>query len=305
MDKKTFSKLRGVLRRNRKRLLAFPNVRDVMAGLRVKGGCLSEEPVITLFVHHKVNEELIKPEFNMTGHLIEGFSVDILQYAREEMATRAPVLTPSFQSVQGGLPIRHMLSAPNDYGTLGIVGHATGSGTMGAAKDEPVFLSAGHVLAKSAILVYQGIVRATDGLSIGVCTGFLPAYDAAAAKLLPNIPFDVSIYGIGTVDPRPYPANRIFPGLMIKKFGARTHYREAVVSHTDGTGRRWVLYRPPGTSSNYEVSMPGDSGALWVTCDGQQAVLLHIAGESGGFATEFAIGSPIDPVLRTFGFALT
>jgi hypothetical protein len=100
------------------------------------------------------------------------------------------------------------------------------------------------------------------------------------------------------------------PGLLVEKSGAVSGYTRGMVDGIEGTYQldyslygdtlRWmngVRIVPIPDSVDGEVSLAGDSGAVW-SSEGK-AVALHFGGEDGlGPSAEYALAQPIERVLE-------
>jgi len=117
-----------------------------------------------------------------------------------------------------------------------------------------------------------------------------PALDCAAAKLVDGVDAVPDILELGL------PAAAIDPavGMRVLKSGVKTGVTEGVIDAV--TGDTIEIAVPPGFPPTYELSMGGDSGALWVERESRRAVALHNIGNESGLETARAtrIGAVLD-----------
>ena len=99
--------------------------------------------------------------------------------------------------------------------------------------------------------------------------------------------------------------------MKLVKYGVTSGLTHAIVDGVDGgyqvdysyygDTKRWMdgihLVRD-GDHSEKEISLAGDSGAVWINEDSGKAVALHFAGEDGlGPTAEYALAHPLGRVL--------
>jgi hypothetical protein len=132
--------------------------------------------------------------------------------------------------------------------------------------------------------------------------------DAALALLAPGIVtnqslFDSRIAVTGIESPR--------VGMRLEKFGAVSLLTHGIIDGVEGSYQvdyaeygdqsRWMDgFRIVADSSQPEsdVSLAGDSGAVWIDRDTRKAVALHFAGEDGlGPTANYALAQPILRIL--------
>lgn len=150
-------------------------------------------------------------------------------------------------------------------------------GTLGflavhAASLQQYLVSARHVLIGAASVdgepVFQS--RPADGAVAAVELARSDVgLDCAAAALAPGVGADDGVLGIGRVGPPLVPV----VGMRVLKSGMSTGVTEGVVGSVQNQTVRIDL--PPGFPATYQLSGPGDSGALWVERDTRRAVALH------------------------------
>jgi len=138
--------------------------------------------------------------------------------------------------------------------------------------------------------------------------------DAAIAVLDPalaldRLPFGFTLPAVGTANPE--------VGMRVVKSGVVTGVTHGLVDGIEGsypmdyTGfgdtRRWMdgvrLIVDPGAKDD-EISLAGDSGAVWIDVATNLAVGLHFAGEDGlGPLAEYALAHPLPRVLSSLQVA--
>jgi endonuclease G len=140
--------------------------------------------------------------------------------------------------------------------------------------------------------------------------GLDTGYDAAIAVLEPGLASDPRILGI---DRPPGEVLGVEPRMRLQKFGVTSGLTHGVVDgvlgsyEMDYTGygdqRRWmdafrIVPDPESEPAETEISLGGDSGAVWVERGSSRAVGLHFAGEDGlGPTGEYALAHPLGRTL--------
>lgn len=120
-----------------------------------------------------------------------------------------------------------------------------------------------------------------------------PRFDIAAAPLFPGIPVAGEILSLGPIRGIAAAAE----GMRVVKFGAETGLTEGVISYIGDT--HIEIDAVPHAGLEPRLSERGDSGALWVTPDGE-AVAMHFRGRDGNQA----FARPLPLVLATLGLTL-
>jgi hypothetical protein len=95
------------------------------------------------------------------------------------------------------------------------------------------------------------------------------ALDCAAARVMDGVEAVGEILGVGRLGAPVEPA----VGMRILKSGIATGVTEGVIGAVAGTDV--VIGIPCGFDANYELSLAGDSGALWVERETRRPVALH------------------------------
>lgn len=118
-------------------------------------------------------------------------------------------------------------------------------------------------------------------------------FDIAAAPLLPGVLVSADILTLGPI--RGVAA--AVEGMRVRKFGAETGLTEGVISYAGET--LIEVEEDPDAEEEYLLSDYGDSGALWVSPDGD-VVAMHFQGRDGNRA----FARPMEFVLATLGLSM-
>lgn len=118
-------------------------------------------------------------------------------------------------------------------------------------------------------------------------------FDVAAAPLLPGIQASADIMSLGPI--RGVAAAE--EGMRVRKYGAETGLTEGLVSYAGET--LIEIEGDPDVEEEYLLSDLGDSGALWVSPDGD-VIAMHFQGRDGNRA----FARPMPFVLSTLGLTL-
>jgi hypothetical protein len=198
-----------------------------------------------------------------------------------------------FRPLRGGIVI--VARTENNFGTLGMVVTKTGVDRWG--------LTCGHVLGPlagpvpPADPVFQPDNSATT-FRVGetVSTVADPTLDCAAFRIDAGIPISKEILGIGTPAAPKAPAT----GMRVIKSGRSTEVTEGEIDSV--TGARVEIKLRSDYPAAYDLSDPGDSGAVWFEQSTLAPVALHRAGTTSG--PSFAFASDITAVLTRLGLSM-
>ena len=330
------AEVRQAKRSHAETILRKPNVVGVGAGLRERGGRLTDEVCLVALVERKVPKAALPPEALVPPE-VDGVPTDVVQVGRLR-AFAGP--TERWRPAPGGVSVGHYLVTA---GTLGCVVRDRQTG-------ERLLLSNNHVLANlndarpgDPILqpgaldggredndVLARLVRfhplrfaaepGTCGLARGVAGALNLAaraagsrhrlqtvrqdpaavnrVDAAVARPLDDTWIADEILDIGVVG-GVTPARL---GMAVRKSGRSTGFTVGTVNVLDAT----VSIDFEGRTGRFEgqiittpMSRPGDSGSLLVAADALLAVGLLFAGSE-----QATIYNPIQEVLDTLGVRL-
>jgi hypothetical protein len=317
----------------RREWLRRPGVTAIDVGFKIKGKTLTDEIAIRVHVARKIPAaELSTSEvFNETGKTpkkIGGFPVDVIEATygpsgatasepmalddADDAAIAALERTTAFDPLIGGI------SCGNPRVTAGTIGAIV----FDRRTCRPMILSNWHVLAgASAAAVGEGILQPgrVDGGTQVVATltrmRLDARMDAAVATLNGARGHTRDILGLGTISG----IDMATPGMLVVKSGRTTGITRGVV---DGVSMNVsinygdpgvvafanqirIVPRAPWPAVDYEVSMGGDSGSVWLNEGNNRAIGLHFAGETDPMpASENAICSPIGPIATELNFSL-
>jgi hypothetical protein len=316
----------------RREWLRRPGVTAVDVGFKIKGDTLTDEVAIRVHVARKIPvPELAKSEvFNETGKTpkrVGGFPVDVIEakYGPSAAAASEPIAlddadeaaiaalerTTAFDPLIGGI------SCGNPRVTAGTIGAIVFDRTV----CRPMILSNWHVLAgASAAAVGEGILQPgrVDGGTQVVATltrmRLDARMDAAVATLNGVRGHTRDILGLGAISG----IDTATLGMLVVKSGRTTGITRGVVDGVSMsvsinygdpgvvsfTNQIRIVPRAPWPAVDYEVSMGGDSGSVWLNEANNRAIGLHFAGENDPMPTsENAVCSPIGPIATELNFS--
>ena len=316
----------------RRQWLRRPGVTAVDVGFKIKGDELTDDVAIRVHVARKIPvDDLVKNEvFNETGSApqkVGGFPVDVIEASYgpsggraagplaldhdDEDAIAAIARTRAFDPLVGGI------SCGNPRATTGTIGAIVFNRT----NCRPMILSNWHVLAgRSSAAVGERILQPgqSDGGTRTAATltsmRLDSRMDAAVATLTGPGGHSRDILGLGTISG----VDHATLGMLVVKSGRTTGITRGVV---DGismstsidygdpgvvsfTNQIRIVPRPPWPAIDYEVSLGGDSGSVWLNEANNRAIGLHFAGETTPApSSENSICSPMAPIARELDFS--
>ena len=316
----------------RREWLRRPGVTAVDVGFKIKDEKMTDEVAIRAHVERKIaTAELASSEvFNVSGKppkKVKGFSVDVIEAKygpsaatatepialddADEAAIAAIERTTAFDPLIGGI------SCGNPRVTAGTIGAIV----FDRRTCRPMILSNWHVLAgASAAAVGEGILQPgrVDGGTQVVATltrmRLDARMDAAVATLNGARGHTRDILGLGAisgVDPAAL-------GMLVVKSGRTTGITRGVIDGVSMSvsidygdpgvvafaNQIRIVPRAPWPAVDYEVSMGGDSGSVWLNEANNRAIGLHFAGETDPMpASENAICNPIGAVATELNFS--
>lgn len=285
---------------------AIPGLRGVDYGFRYEDGSRRKQLCIRFHVARKLAETAL-PAHEILPRAVGGLRCDVIQAAYAPHASPRAVCDP----IQPGVSIGNLQRGST--GTLGALVRDTHTGRLGLLSNWHV-LCASVTCAPGESICQPGPLQAgsNPARAVAVLERWLTldqGCDAALALLDPATREDAKIFELGVI---PGPVEEAVPGLRLAKMGAASGATTALVDGVDGTyamdysgfgdQQRWMdgihLVREPGVGPD-EISIGGDSGALWINPATNGAVALHFAGEDGlGPLAEYAVAHPLGKVLR-------
>lgn len=180
-------------------------------------------------------------------------------------------------------------------GTLGFIG-------VGAAGDK-FLVSCYHVLGRvrgsseppgeGEPIWLPGTELASEMIALTRLETMNSRFDVAAAPLLSGIPVSPEIRTIGPIRG----VADAVEGTRVLKFGAETGLTAGVISYAGET--LIEIEQDPDVEEEYLLCDHGDSGALWVSPEGD-VIAMHFQGRDGNRA----FARPIPFVLATLGLRL-
>ena len=286
--------------------LTIPGLRGVDYGFRYKKGIRRKQLCIRFHVAEKRAESVLPPN-DILPKDFGGIPCDVVQASYALHASPRGVCDP----VQPGVSIGNMKHSST--GTLGAVVRDIRSGKLGLLSNWHVLCASVSCLPGEAIC-QPGPLHAGNSLArdVAILERWLSldhGCDAALALIDPAISEDRQIFELGIV---PGQVEDAKPGMRLVKMGAVSGSTTALVDGVDGTfsmdysgfggQQRWMdgirLVHEPDVGAD-EISIAGDSGALWINPATKGAVGLHFAGEDGlGPLAEYAVAHPLAKVLR-------
>lgn len=198
-----------------------------------------------------------------------------------------------YRPLRGGIVV--VAATRQHFGTLGMVATHNGIDRWG--------LTCGHVLGPVGGPVPQGdFVFQPDNTAASFRVGATVAaksnqtLDCAAFLIDAAITTSKEILGIGT------PSALITPvaGMRVIKSGRSTEITEGVINTITGAVMEIKVH--PDFPAAYDLSDPGDSGAVWFEMSSRSPVGLHRAGTTTG--PSFATAVNISAVLASLGLSM-
>ena len=253
-----------VLKRNRKKLKSNAGVYDVDVGYRWQGKKLTGEVAIRAHVHKKKPlTELAAVDVLPTE--LEGYPIDVIE-SNFELHLRTDRVDP----VLGGVEIINATLDPEHIGTLGAIVFDQNNSPM-ALSNHHVFV-ANHTNGAQNEGVNQPGTAAPDD-RIGAVVRSNRNLDCAVAALNTTRHISTSIIdfpgGIkGVIEPA--------IGMQVTKSGRTTDTTTGMIEGVNGNNI--IIVPIPGQFQ--ELSLNGDSGAIWLEKSSHAAVGLHFAGET-------------------------
>ena len=199
-----------------------------------------------------------------------------------------------FRPLLGGVEILN--PRVNEVGTLGFIAQDS------EANNQLWLVSCYHVLVGGPTIVAidrEGVLQPS---SEATPVAFVDAnradasLDCAASRIDPTVAGSGSVLGLGLISSPVSP--RV--GFRVIKSGASTGVTEGVIEEVNDD--EVVIGHPQGFDLNYDLSLPGDSGSLWLRRDDLAPVALHLSELSD--ARKRVKARCILPILESLRFRL-
>jgi hypothetical protein len=254
-----------LMRKHRKQLMRFPNVRSVDIGYEFTEGRPTDRLAIRVHVDQKQLEEELAPAERLPDE-IDGVPVDVIQ------SNPAPQLVnrdANQNPLIGGVTVGN--TRATFIGTLGAVVFDGGS-------LQPMGLSNYHVMVveppvKTDTIAQPGTTNAADVL--GNLERWDKQLDCAVCTIGNARPVSTNLADLGD----PTGTSSWLVGEKVVKSGRTTGVTRGVIDGTDG-GEFTVVPDPAFPAPMGEISSGGDSGSLWLSSNSFRAMGLHYAGET-------------------------
>lgn len=310
----------------RREWLRRPGVTAVDVGFKISGDELTDDLALRVHVERKLPAAAL-PEhevFTVSGETPEevgGFPVDVIEASYGPAQVAAVEVTDAEAIDRRGVvsPIVGGISCGNPRITAGTVGAIVFDRTDCSAQ----ILSNWHVLAGSGAAgageeIWQP--GKADGGTSANTVATLNRFrldrdmDAAIAKLTGARPHSRDLVGLTPITGVAPPSL----GTQVVKSGRTTGVTEGVIDgvslsltldYGGGTVNTFhdqihIVPRPPWPSVDYEVSLGGDSGSVWIDESSMKAVGLHFAGETNPApSAENAIANRMEAVAAGLKFS--
>ncbi len=309
--KKRQQEIKEVLERYKQQILDIQNVVDIGVGFSLKNRKLTDELAIIIEVRKKEKEEELDGEA-LLPKSIEGIRVDVIgSPVPEDFYDRGEVIHPliektsvsrniKFANLIGGIRIRNSRHK-NLGGTLGAVFYDKHTG-------KPFGISSRHVLVddesfsfRRSFKVIQPNLVWRKEYEIGtVKTGIPSELDCVRFEIDSQRPVNKEDSVLGIKGRITGIEQEIVLGAKVMKSGARTGVTYGIIVCESICRKRFVIYPDDDYKLvDNELSLGGDSGAIWLLNDGSmRAVGLHILGnKSRHYDSELAVALNFETVM--------
>lgn len=283
-----------IAKKHSKQLSEYEGVSDVSIGYPIKNGIMNfEEVAILVFVPRKFEKSMLSADQIIPGSM-DGMKIDVVQIDPVDHATN-----DRFDPLIGGIYLSN--SRLNGGGTLAMM--LREKGTL-----KPVGLSNWHVLKDRKgkagdVVVQPAWMPASATYSVGNLYKWDQALDCAifTANNSRSVNSPDSMYNIpGKVTQMA----ALLLGTVLQKSGARTGVTHGVISSINVNNVDITISANPAKPDpNNEISLPGDSGSLWITDEATpRAVALHWGGDGENSPnSEYSYARYFQPILTKLG----
>lgn len=269
-------------------LAGYPNVVNVVIGIKEKGGKLTDEGCIKIIVKEKKSEDDLGAD-EIIPKEVEGVKTDVIIHRDEVLQAVCTTDRGNYRPIKGGIRIGNYRGFGE--GTLGCLAQVDSDNSW-------VLLSNHHVLYGANGQDNDEIGQPRVGCSWCCKTNVIAknfdkdaTLDCAIAKVEDDIAIENIILEIGNIQANGVSA--AVDGERVRKRGARTGFTSGTINAVDpANGKVTVGPNPaggpaddPGGCTNFEAGVtvftnPGDSGSVYIN-DNNEIVALHYAGLRG------------------------
>ncbi|NUV58109.1 hypothetical protein G6W55_00125 [Streptomyces sp. CAI-85] len=276
ITRKEQDQLLKIMRRHKKRLMQYPNVRSVDVGFKFRRKRPSDRLAIRVHVERKVPKSKLD-KADLLPDEIDGIPLDVIQSNPELLAD---FRNSRQDPVVGGINVGNVkLTGP---GTLGSI--VFERGTL-----RPLALTAWHVIVAEPAVSMDPVIQPDPK------PPDTPLPNAFLGRLLRwDEPLDAAVCSIGQQDgtqarkistslvglPQPAAGSKApVVGLKVIKSGLRTAVTRGIIDGTDGVEFS-VIEDSDAPPSDGVLGGPGDSGSLWLDRQTHSAVGVLFKGEA-------------------------
>ncbi|TCL56804.1 hypothetical protein EDC14_104817 [Hydrogenispora ethanolica] len=286
--------LLSILEEHQRTLTAFfENLTYLDIGYRFQSGKPLPELAIRIHVRRKLAIAELLP-FQILPRKIAGFSVDVLQ-SNPVLQRAAAERDRRFDPIPGGVAVAN--PRLKGLGTLGTV-------VFDRSTPTPMGISAHHVLVGETGQTGDEIVQPAESDSsatVGNLLRWNKELDCAIFRFNHSRSVSRAILGIPQF---PRYCKEPLVGMAVAKSGRTTGVTYGIIDGVNADGFT-IIPDPSHPAPDGEISLPGDSGAIWLEPSSGAAVGLHVAGESDPDPTaERAWAKRINKVLNALDVSL-
>lgn len=307
----TPAKLEAALTAAKRLARSLDDIRAIDYGIVYENGKATKRTGVRFHMNRKLRLASLSKDQRLPN-VIEGIEVDVLGvgYTPHNGSPRAPH-TP----LQPGISIgsRKQLTT----GTLGPIVRDLNSQNLCLLSNWHV-LCGGPEARQNDEITQPGPMDFNDGPTVALLERWLrlgEQFDAALARLAPGGQANDQVFDTGF---KPAAVKAPALGMKLVKSGAVSGVTQAVIDgvsgsyrldYTDyGDGPQWMqgfrLVPDPALPAG-AISLPGDSGSLWIDSTDGQAVGLHFAGEDDDSPlNNYALAHPLSDIFVRLNIAL-
>ncbi len=269
----------SLLAEARAQLSHIPGVIEVLVGIKETRGLATDQVVFQVYVERKKPLAELASSHRIPDTIL-GIPTDVIARTRIE----------PHDVLCGGMKVTQSLWGIS-YGTLGAIGLATAANTH-AAENTPLVLTNHHVA--SDIGGRIGIGCLCDSWCCKCCdvgtlvdAALTDHVDGSIATLSAGVHFSHDILAVGAIRG----SGVATKGMAVVKYGDSSKFTHGTVTQdnepafTRSDGARFVgQIRVAPTAPDTEMSIPGDSGSVYIDVATRRVVGLNHAGDDDGIA---------------------